>query len=123
MGAEVEVSYCVVNTEGRDVLEACLDAIGRERVAVPFTTELLVLDNGSDDGSAEAVGQRRDQTLELIALTQRRGKAENDSELMRRARGRYCLLLNEDSELRPGATAQLRAALEADPRAASAIRT
>jgi N-acetylglucosaminyl-diphospho-decaprenol L-rhamnosyltransferase len=120
MGVEVDVSYCVVNTEGREVLMACLDAIGRERVAVSFTTELLVLDNGSDDGSAQAVAGRRDQPLELIALAQRRGKAENDSELMRRARGRYCLLLNEDAELRPGATAQLRAALEADAGAATA---
>ncbi|HWH12026.1 MAG TPA: glycosyltransferase [Solirubrobacteraceae bacterium] len=120
MGADVEVSYCVVNTEGRDVLMACLDSVGRERAAVGFPTELLVLDNASDDGSADAVRARRDQSLELIALVERRGKAENDSELMRRARGRYFLLLNEDSELLPGATAQLRAALEADPRAGAA---
>jgi hypothetical protein len=120
MRADVDVSYCVVNTEGRDVLMRCLDAIGRERAAVDFETELLVLDNGSDDGSAEAVRLRTDQPLELIALAERRGKAENDSELMRRARGRYCLLLNEDSELRPGATAELRAALDADPAAATA---
>jgi N-acetylglucosaminyl-diphospho-decaprenol L-rhamnosyltransferase len=120
MGAEVEVSYCVVNTEGRDLLMRCLDAIGRERASVDFETELLVLDNASDDGSAEAVRHRTDQPLELIALGERRGKAENDSELMRRARGRYCLLLNEDSELRPGATAALHAALEADPRAGTA---
>jgi len=48
------------------------------------------------------------------------GKAENDTTLLRRARGRHCLLLNEDSELRPGATAALREALEAHPRAAAA---
>jgi N-acetylglucosaminyl-diphospho-decaprenol L-rhamnosyltransferase len=120
MGADVEVSYCVVNTDGRELLMRCLDAIGRERAAVPFATELLVLDNGSDDGSADAVRARRDQPLELIALADRRGKAANDSELMRRARGRFCLLLNEDSELQAGATAQLRAALVADPRAGAA---
>jgi hypothetical protein len=39
---------------------------------------------------------------------------------MERAQGRYCLLLNEDSELRPGATAALIAALDADPQAAAA---
>ena len=43
----------------------------------------------------------------MIALGERRGKALNDSELLRRARGRYALLLNEDSELRPGATLAL----------------
>jgi GT2 family glycosyltransferase len=39
---------------------------------------------------------------------------------MREAKGRYCLLLNEDSELRPGAPAALLAALGNDPRAAAA---
>ena len=53
--------------------------------------------------------------IRLIALERRAGKAENDSTLMREAGGRYCLLLNEDSELRPGAPAALVAALDADP--------
>ena len=39
---------------------------------------------------------------------------------MSRARGRWCLLLNEDSELTPGAADALRDALERDPRAAVA---
>jgi len=79
-----------------------------------------VLDNGSDDGSADAVRARGEQ-IELIALRERRGKALNDSELMERARGRYCLLLNEDSELLPGAAAALVSALERDGRAACAV--
>ena len=44
-----------------------------------------------------------------------RGKAENDSDLMARARGRWCLLLNEDSRLEPGAADRLVEALESDP--------
>jgi hypothetical protein len=39
---------------------------------------------------------------------------------LRRAKGRYGLLLNEDSELRPGATLALYEALQQDPRAACA---
>ena len=61
-----------------------------------------------------------DGDISLIALGRRTGKAENDSTLMREAKGRYCLLLNEDSELRPGATKALIAALDADPKAAAA---
>ena len=45
------------------------------------------------------------------------GKADNDSLLLREARGRYCLLLNEDSELREGAARALLDALDADPAA------
>ncbi len=81
--------------------------------------ELLVLDNASDDGSAEAVRERHPDAR-LFALDRRTGKADNDSLLLREARGRYCLLLNEDSELREGAVRALLDALEADPDAAVA---
>ena len=112
------LSYCVVNTNGREYLLACLDAIERTHPA-GVEREILVLDNASDDGSAEAVRERGGE-IRLIALERRSGKAENDSSLMRAAKGAYCLLLNEDSELRPGAAAALIEALEADPRAAAA---
>ncbi|HEX5761713.1 MAG TPA: glycosyltransferase family 2 protein [Solirubrobacterales bacterium] len=115
------LSYCVVNTNGRDHLMRCLEAIERTH---PEGTEgeVLVLDNASDDGSTDAArswderrAARRAGDLRLIALQRRAGKAENDSTLLREARGEYCLLLNEDSELRPGATRALLDALGADP--------
>jgi N-acetylglucosaminyl-diphospho-decaprenol L-rhamnosyltransferase len=112
------LSYCVVNTNGREYLLACLAAIERTHPA-GVEREILVLDNASEDGSAEAVRELGGE-IKLIALERRTGKAENDSTLMREARGRYCLLLNEDSELRPGATAALIGALDADPKAAAA---
>ena len=112
------LSYCVVNTNGREYLLACLDAIERNRPA-GIEPEILVLDNASEDGSAAAVRERGGE-IRLIALERRAGKAENDSTLLREAKGRYCLLLNEDSELRPGAAAALIAALDADPKAAAA---
>jgi N-acetylglucosaminyl-diphospho-decaprenol L-rhamnosyltransferase len=112
------LSYCVVNTNGREYLLACLAAIERTHPA-GVEREILVLDNASDDGSAEAVRALGGE-IRLIALERRTGKAENDSTLMREAQGKYCLLLNEDSELRPGAAAALTAALDADPKAAAA---
>jgi hypothetical protein len=107
-----------VNTNGREYLLACLEAIERTHPA-GVEGEILVLDNASEDGSAEAVRERGGE-VRLIALERPAGKAENDSTLMREARGRFCLLLNEDSELRPGAAAALLSAMDADPRAAAA---
>lgn len=112
------LSYCIVNTNGRDYLLACLEAIERTHPQ-GVECEILVLDNASDDGSAAAVRERGGD-VRLIELEARTGKAENDSTLMREAGGRYCLLLNEDSELRPGAVAALVEALDADPKAAAA---
>lgn len=125
-GVAPALSYCVVNTDGREHLLACLAAIERTHPA-GVEGEILVLDNASRDGSAEAArawdggrAERRAGPLRLLALKRRAGKAENDSTLLREARGCCCLLLNEDSELRPGAAAALLAALDADPRAGAA---
>ena len=117
-GLDPELSYCVVNTNGRDYLLACLAAIEATHPA-GVAREVLVLDNASTDGSAEAV-RALGGDARLIELERRAGKAANDSLLMERARGRYCLLLNEDSELKPGTAAVLMAALDADPHAAAA---
>jgi len=112
------LSYCVVNTNGREYLLACLAAI--ERAHPPdLEHEILVLDNASEDGSAEAVRALR-ADIRLIALERRTGKAENDSTLMRDSQGKYCLLLNEDSELRPGAVEALLEVMEREPKAAAA---
>jgi hypothetical protein len=108
----------VVNTGGRDYLLDCLAAIERTHPD-GVEHEVLVLDNASGDGSAEAVRERHPD-VRLFALDRREGKADNDSRLLEAARGRYCLLLNEDSELRDGAVAALLAALESDARAAAA---
>jgi len=117
--AEVDLSYCVVNTQQRELLLRALDAIAREQAALKITTEVLVLDNSSTDGSA---GAARDHPVvdDLVVLEQRAGKAENDSMLLERASGRYALLCNEDTELQPGATQALYAALEDNPQAAAA---
>jgi N-acetylglucosaminyl-diphospho-decaprenol L-rhamnosyltransferase len=112
------LSYCVVNTDGRELLLSCLEAIDRTHPE-GVEREVLVLDNASEDGSAAAVRARGGDAV-LIERRRRSGKAANDSTLLQEARGEYCLLLNEDSELLPGAVAALLAALDADPKAAAA---
>ena len=112
------VSYCVVNTNGRELLLACLEAIERTTPS-DLEHEILVLDNASDDGSADAV-RALDRDIRLIALDRRAGKAANDSRLLQEAHGEFCLLLNEDSELQPGAVAALLGALQSDRDAAAA---
>jgi GT2 family glycosyltransferase len=119
MGEQIELSYCVVNTAQRELLVRGLDALARERETLPFASEVLVLDNGSRDGSA-LEASAHPAVDEVLALEERRGKAFNDSELLGRARGRYALLLNEDAELLAGATLALWRALEDYPQAALA---
>ena len=113
----MELSYCVVNTNGGPLLARCLDAV--ERATPPGVEhEVLVLDNASDDGSAQIARERAG--IRLIELERRAGKAANDSTLLEAATGDFCLLLNEDAELCDGAAGALLEALRADPQAAAA---
>jgi N-acetylglucosaminyl-diphospho-decaprenol L-rhamnosyltransferase len=118
----VDLSFLIVNTAQRELLVRGLDAVAAERAALAeagLSSEVLVLDNASGDGSVGAA--RAHAAVDgVIVNDRRRGKAENDTLLLQRAKGRYGLLLNEDSELRPGATAALLAALEEDPEAGAA---
>ena len=116
---DVAVSYCIVNTEQRELLLRCLDAVARDRAALTVSSEVLVLDNASRDGSAGAA--KAHPTVDtLIRLGQRDGKGANDTRLLQRARGRFCLLLDEDAELQPGATTALLGALAEHRDAAAA---
>lgn len=115
---DIDLSYCVVNNDGREYLLDCLAAIERHHPP-GVGSETLVLDNHSSDGSVEAVRERYPDVT-VIALDRKTGKAENDSTLIERSRGRYCLLLNEDSELKEGAAGALLEALESDRGAGAA---
>ena len=114
----MELSYCVVNTNGRELLLECLRSI-RETHPEGIGHEILVLDNASDDGSAEAV-EGKFPEARVIRQEHRAGLADNNSRIMSEARGEYCLLLNEDSELLDGATRELLDALRRDRGAAVA---
>ena len=116
--AGVELTFCVVNTSQRELLRAASTrsrasaARCRSRARCSFSTTARA--TARRDGARAFRGRRGDRAAARV------GKAFSDSELLRRARGRYALLLNEDSELQPGATLALHRALEAVPSAACA---
>lgn len=85
------VTIVVVNWNGLDLTSACLDSIGGldhpER-------ETIVVDNGSTDGSVEALGRRGD--VRVIEAGSNLGFARAANLGIRAARGDLVLLLNND---------------------------
>lgn len=112
-----DLSYCIVNTNGGELLKRCLDAIERWTPS-DVSYETLLLDNASDDESP-TFAEGRDH-VRLIQLTRRTGKASNDSQLLREATGEFALLINEDAEITEGSMAGLIGALRSDSSAAAA---
>ena len=68
--------------------------------------EILLLDNASDDGSADAVAAAFPR-VRLIRSAENLGFAAGNNRAIREARGRYLLLLNPDTEVRDGAIDRL----------------
>ena len=114
----LELSYCIVNTNGRDYLLECLDSIARTHPE-GVEHEIVLLNNACDDGSVEATRERYPETR-IFTRDDRAGVSENNSFVLRQARGRFCMLVDEDAVLFEGCVRALMDALEADPGAAVA---
>ena len=106
------VSAIVVNYEGGEFLQRCLISLREQRVPL----EIVVVDNGSSDGSvAEAV--RRFPEVQVMRPAENLGFAGGANLGARRARGEFLLFLNPDVELVPGCVEALLRELS-DPRVA-----
>jgi GT2 family glycosyltransferase len=113
---EKQVTVIVVNWNGKSCLMQCLAALQMQSFQYPVT---VVVDNGSDDGSVEAVRQRFPEVI-LIALTANLGFAAANNIAIRQADTEYIALLNNDAIAHPLWLETLMAALAAYPEAGSA---
>jgi GT2 family glycosyltransferase len=91
----------VVNWNRRDLLRACLQSLKRQQVNQPF--EVVVVDNGSDDGSPEMVLNEPEGTgVQLLANTENRGFCAANNQGFAASDSEFVALLNNDAEAEPG---------------------
>lgn len=96
------VSIIILNYNGRDVLEPCLDSV----FAVSYSPfEVIVVDNGSIDGSAEMA--RRRYNFRLIRKKSNVGFCAGNNAGIREARGEFLVLLNNDTIVHPNWLSEL----------------
>jgi len=101
----------VVNWNGRHHLGTCLTALQRQSFR---DFEVILVDNGSRDGSVEHVRSAH-PWVDLVTLPDNRGFCGGNNEGIRRAHGRYIALLNNDTEADPDWLGELVTALETHP--------
>lgn len=105
------VAIIILNWNGRRFLEDCLTAV----LAQTYPDyEVLLVDNGSDDGSAEWVAERFPSVC-LIRNQTNLGFAMGSNQAIRASSSEFIATLNNDTHIEPGWLAELVRVMESDP--------
>ncbi len=94
-----KVSVAITSWNGRSHLETCLPALEDQRPC-GLDWEVLVLDNGSDDGTADWVG-RAHPRVRVVESSENLGFCAGNNRLVAEADGDLIALLNNDARPRP----------------------
>ena len=112
-----KVSAIVVNWNGKDVLSGCLDSLlGQDYEDL----EILVVDNGSEDGSQVLV-KKNFPSVHLIENGENLGFGSAVNKGFQEAQGEFFIFLNNDLVLHSDCIRQLVSLLVSDPAVGAVI--
>jgi GT2 family glycosyltransferase len=114
------VTGIVISYNTRDLLRECLQSFLEECARLPEgkAAEVLVVDNASDDGSAEMVEREFSHLsipVRLLRSAVNLGFGAANNLALEEAQGRYLVLLNSDAFLHPGALESALDHMESSP--------
>ena len=105
------IDIVIPNYNGREMLQICLDSLAAQSYE---NFEVIVVDNGSSDGSVELIHQRYPD-VQLIELDQNLGFSAAVNHGIEQSTGEWVLLLNNDIEMDPHCLEKLAAATAGEP--------
>lgn len=114
---DLAISIVIVNWNGRHLLARCLAYL---EVAIAATDQVIVVDNGSHDGSVAWL-HAEFPWVEVIALPANRGFAGGNNAALADCRHDWILLINNDAFVAPDAIMQLRQVAATCPPTTGAI--
>ena len=91
----VKISVIILNYNTKELLKQCLLSLHNSLFLI-HNSEVIVVDNGSTDGSGEMVGKEFSKA-KLIANPENYGFARGNNVALKQAQGKYILLLNSDT--------------------------
>jgi GT2 family glycosyltransferase len=110
MEANPLISVVILNWNGLRFLEACLTSLTAQTY---IPVEALVIDNGSTDGSVEWI-RVHFPGVRLIENGKNLGFGGGNNVGIRASRGRYVMILNNDTRLDPRCIEALKESIERD---------
>jgi len=94
----VDVSVIIVNFNTKELVRECIDSIWKNEAQSGLSLEIIVVDNGSNDGSKEMLVE--DHRITLITATENLGFGKANNLGVENAKGKFVLLLNSDTIVR-----------------------
>src|SRR4030042_2982281 len=113
-GWVMDLSVIIVNWNTRDLLCQCLDSLTQRVEGIEM--EILVVDNGSTDGSVTAV-RGNFPGVRLIENPGNMGFAKANNHALSISKGRYLLLLNPDTQVKDEAIERMLSFMNAHAKA------
>lgn len=110
---KLTVSIIIVTHNHANYIKTCLDSLLLDLNEIP--SEVIVVDNCSEDKSADFVKQYSD--VKLYSNSNRQGFSANNNFGIAMSSGRYILLLNPDTEVMPGAISTMISFMNSHPKA------
>jgi GT2 family glycosyltransferase len=111
------ISVVIVTWNRLNLLRSCLQSLTRQNLNQPF--EVVVVDNGSDDGSPEMVlreyGKSTKFRVELVRNPENRGFCAANNQGFAASDSELVALLNNDAEAEPDWLQKLASAFEGRP--------
>lgn len=90
----IDLTVSIATWNNRDLVAGCLASVIES--AGDLSDEVIVVDNASTDGTSEMIAERFPGVL-LIQNERPMGFSANHNQVLRRANGRFVLLLNDDT--------------------------
>lgn len=107
-----DLTLSIISADNLDQLLPCLESVFANTHTV--TLEVYVVDNAAQDGTAAAVAARFPQ-VNVIQNRERQGFSTNNNRVLARGRGRYLMLLNDDTLVLDAALDRLVAFADTTP--------
>ncbi len=108
----LDLSIIIVNRNTRDLVLTCIESIYETVPQLSF--EIFLVDNASDDGSVAAVLDRF-PAVHAIGNDRNLGFARANNQAIRKATGRFVVLLNTDTVLTSSALALIVEYMDSNP--------
>ena len=108
----MELSVIIVNYNVKHFLEQCLHSVLKASKNV--STEIFVVDNNSVDGSAQLIPEKFPE-VNFIANKENLGFSKANNQAIKKAQGKYILLLNPDTVVEEDTFEKIIAFMDSHP--------